>query len=168
MRRPVSWLLLCVVFLSCPPPIDPPPPPPPEPIRTTYRVLGGVSMGAIGGMALASTNPEKFDGIAALGGPIDAAFFQRFVDQFVTGGFCTREELEAIMAQDPIKLNDPTAINACASPRRGVPMQWEHENDFNHLHITNNGGTFDRESYLNLLQDLMLAYGNFLTQNPYF
>lgn len=166
MRRPVSWLLLCVVFLSCPPPIDPPPPPPPEPIRTTYRVLGGVSMGAIGGMALASTNPEKFDGIAALGGPIDAAFFQRFVDQFVTGGFCTREELEAIMAQDPIKLNDPTAINACASPRRGVPMQWEHENDFNHLHITNNGGTFDRESYLNLLQDLMLAYGNFLTQNP--
>ena len=135
-------------------------------MRTTYRVLGGVSMGAIGGMALASTNTDKFDGVAALGGPLDAAFFSRFTDQFVTAGFCSKAELEAIMQQDPVLLNDPTVIDACASPHRGIPMQWEHPNDFNHLHVTNNGGTFERQSFLRMVEDLMLAYGNTLTQNP--
>lgn len=159
--------LAALVFISCTPIVDPPPPPPPPAkIATTYRVLGGVSMGAIGGMALASTNPGKIDGVASLGGPIDGAFFQRFIDQFVGGGFCSREELEAIMAQDPVRLNDPTVIDACATPRLARPGTWEHPNDFNHLHITNNGGTFDRESYIHLMADLMLAYGNFFTDNP--
>ncbi len=167
MRRSLAAFTAAVFLAACTPTqVDPPPPPPPAKIRTTYRVLGGVSMGAIGGMALASSNPEKFDGIASLGGPIDAAFFQRFIDQFVAGGWCSREELEAIMAQDPVRLNDPTVIDACAAPRRAVPGKWEHPNDFNHLHITNNGGTFDRESYINMMGDLMLAYGNFFTNNP--
>lgn len=135
-------------------------------MRTTYRVLGGVSMGAIGGMALASTNTDKFDGVASLGGPIDAAFFQRFSDQFVLSGFCSKAELEAIMQQDPVLLNDPTVIDVCATPRRGVPGLWEHPNDFNHLHVTNNGGTFERQSFLRMVEDLMLAYGNLITQNP--
>ena len=166
MQRSLAALSAVSLFATCTPTQVEPPPPPPAKIRTTYRVLGGVSMGAIGGMALASSNTEKFDGIASLGGPIDAAFFQRFIDQFVAGGWCSREELEAIMAQDPVRLNDPTVINACASPRRAVPGTWEHPNDFNHLRITNNGGTFDRQSYINMMGDLMLAYGNFFTNNP--
>ena len=55
--------------------------------------------------AVSTSNPDKVDGVAALGGPLDAAFFQRFMDKFVTGGFCTREGLEAIMAvpdQEPL------------------------------------------------------------------
>ncbi|MGV3623426.1 MAG: hypothetical protein ACO1OB_21580 [Archangium sp.] len=123
-------------------------------------------MGAIGSTALVMSNPEKVDGLAALGGPLDAAFFQRFMDDFVTGGFCSKEELEAIAAQDPVKLNDPTVINACAAPRRSVPGKWEHQNDFNHWHVTTNGGTFDRNSYIGMMTDLMLAYGNFFTENP--
>lgn len=142
------------------------PPPPPETMRTTYRVLGGVSMGAIGSTALVMSNPEKVDGLAALGGPLDAAFFQRFIDDFVTGGFCSKEELEAILATNPVSLNDPAIINACAAPRRATPGKWEHQNDFNHWHVTNNGGTFDRDSYIEMMTDLMLAYGNFFTENP--
>ncbi|MFT3707301.1 MAG: hypothetical protein QM817_06505 [Archangium sp.] len=166
MRLFLFTLGVLAVASSCSPKVEPPPPPPPaETMRTTYRVLGGVSMGAIGGMALASTHPEKFDGVAALGGPLDAAFFQRFTDQFVTAGFCSKAELEAIMQRDPVLLNDPTEIEACASPHRGVPMQWEHPNDFNHLHVTNNGGTFERESFLRMVEDLMLAYGNIITQS---
>ncbi len=145
--------------------MEPPPPPAPT-IPTTFRVLGGVSMGAIGSMALVSSNPEKVDGVASLGGPLDAAFFQRFIDDFVTGGFCSKEELEAIMAQDPVGLNDPAIINACARPRVATPGKWEHANDFNHWHVTTNGGTFDRESYIEMMTDLMLAYGNFFTENP--
>jgi len=138
--------------------------PPPTKIATTYRVIGGVSMGGIGTAALGLSRPERFDGIAALGGPLDAAFFQRMLDRFLLGGFCTRAELEAIMAQDPVKLNDPAVIDACSKP--ATPGKWEHPNDFNHWHTTNNGGTFDRNSYGNLMQDLSLAYGGLVTENP--
>lgn len=167
MRRlSLAAAVAALVSTSCSPTLPDPVPVTPPKLRTTYRVLGGVSMGAIGGMALASTHPEQIDGVASLGGPIDAAFFQRFVDDFVTAGFCTREELEAIMATDPHALNDPTVIDVCARPRVGKPGTWEHPNDFNHLHITQNGGTFDRESYIDMMTDLMLAYGNFFTNNP--
>lgn len=164
VRRALVPLSAVVVLSACPQPVVTPPPPPPAPIPTTYRALGGVSMGAIGGMALISSNPTKVDAVASLGGPLDAAFFQRFLDHFVTGGFCTKAQIEAIMAQDPTKLNDPRVMDACASV--ASPGQWEHPNDFNHWHVTNNGGTFDRESYVKMMGDLMLAYGNFFTENP--
>jgi hypothetical protein len=45
-------------------------------------------------------------------------------------------------------------------------MKWEHANDFNHWHATNNGSSFDRRSYLHMVSDLTLAYGNFFTDNP--
>jgi hypothetical protein len=122
-------------------------------------------MGAIGGMALGLSSPERFDGVAALGGPLDAAYFQRFMDHFVAGGFCTREQLEAILAQDPAKLNDPAVIDACA--RVSAPMRWEHPNHVNAWHVTTNGGTFSRDSYLRMTGDLMLAYGNLFTDNPH-
>ncbi|HEY0883447.1 MAG TPA: hypothetical protein VGD87_18065, partial [Archangium sp.] len=168
MRRLLpSALAASFVVSACSGPTPPPPPPPPATVRTTYRVLGGVSMGAIGTMALGSSNPDKVDALAALGGPIDGAFFRRFIDKFVGGGFCTKQELEAIMAQGPHRLNDPSVIKDCATPRVAQPQgPWEHPNDFNHLHVTNSGGTFDRESYIELMTDLMLAYGNFFTENP--
>ncbi len=166
-RLPFAVAATSLFVVACSPkPVVDPPPPVPAKIRTTYRVLGGVSMGAIGGMALASSNPEKIDGVASLGGPIDGAFFQRFLDQFVTGGFCSKAELEAIMLQDPVRLNDPTVIESCARAHVATPAQWEHPNDFNHWHVTTNGGTFDRDSYIEMMTDLMLAYGNFFTENP--
>lgn len=162
MRVPVIACAVAVLIVSCGPTTSAPPPP--EKMSTSYRVIGGVSMGGIGAAALGLLRPERFDGVAMLGGPLDAAYFQRMLDQFVTGGWCTREQLEAILAQDPVKLNDPAIIDACARP--ATPGKWEHPNDFNHWHTTNNGGTFDRNSYGEMMTDLSLAYGNFLTENP--
>lgn len=137
---------------------------PPESIPTTYRVITGVSMGAIGSSALGLSRSERFDAVAPLGGPLDAAFFTHMLDQFVTGGFCTREQLEALVAVDGTQLNDPKVMDACARP--ATPMKWEHPNDFNHWHVTTSGGTFDRDSYIRMMSDLSLAFGNFFTENP--
>jgi hypothetical protein len=123
-----SLCAVAALSVSCGPPASVSAPP--ERITTTYRVIGGVSMGGIGAAALGLSHPERFDGVATLGEPLDAASFQRMLDQFVTGGWCTRAELEAVLAQDPVKLNDPSVIDACAKPAR--PMKWEHANDFNH------------------------------------
>ncbi|MEW5738316.1 MAG: alpha/beta hydrolase-fold protein [Myxococcota bacterium] len=163
MRHSVTLCALAALASSCGPGATQQQPPP-EKLSTTYRVIGGVSMGGIGAAALGLSRPERFDGVAMLGGPLDAAYFQRMLDQFVTGGWCTKAELEAILAQDPVKLNDPSVIDACARP--ATPMKWEHRNDFNHWHTTHNGGTFDRESYGRMVTDLSLAFGNLLTENP--
>ncbi len=164
MVNPRSTLVcgLALVLVSCGPP--PKTPPPPATVHTTYRVLGGVSMGGIGTAALGLSHPDRFDGLASLGGPLDAAFFVRMQDQFLLSGFCTKEKIEEILAQDPAKLNDPAVMDACA--KVGTPMKWEHPNDFNHWHATTNGGSFDRDSYMHMLSDLSLAFGNFLTDNP--
>ena len=45
--------------------------------EVTYRVLGGLSMGAIGTGALGFRHPEKFDALASMGGPLDAALLLR-------------------------------------------------------------------------------------------
>ena len=159
-----SWLCLGAVVLSCGSPKTEPPPPAPAKIHTTYRIIAGVSMGAIGSSALGFSHADKFDGIAPLGGPFDAAYVTRMIDDFWLGGFCTRPELEAALAANPHALNDPTVMEACAD--RATPGTWEHPNAFNHWHVTTNGGTFNRDDYLSLLEDLSLAFGNFLTQNP--
>jgi len=158
----VARAVLALVAVSCGP--SQTTATPPEKLPTTYRVIGGVSMGGIGAAALGLSRPERFDGVAMLGGPLDAAYFSRMLDQFLLGGFCTRQELEAILATDPAKLNDPDVIDACARP--AAPKKWEHPNDFNHWHTTNNGGTFDRSSYGRLMTDLSLAFGSLITENP--
>ncbi len=139
--------------------------PDPKPlIPTTYRVIAGISMGATGAAALFAAHPEKFDAIAALGGPLDAPYFFRMVDQFAAGGFCSRAALEQLLAQDKTLLNDPAAIDACRVPP--ARLTWERAQDFNHWAYTTNGMSFDRDTYSDLFMDLSLAYGNFLTNSP--
>jgi putative hemolysin len=121
-------------------------------------------MGAIGTSALGLSHADRFDGMASLGGPLDAAFFQRMLDQFLLAGFCPRETLIDLAKHHPEQLNDPAVINACATP--ATPMKWEHPNDFNHWHNTINGGTFDRSAYVGMMEDLQLAFGNFFSNNP--
>lgn len=163
-RAPIGLLTGCLL-LSCGKPADvPPPPPPPEKIPTTYRVLAGVSMGGIGTAALGFSRPERFDGVGVQGGPLDAAFFFRMIDKFTLGGFCSRVELEKILAADPAKLNDPVTIAACRVPT--PTLKWEHQQDFNHWHYTTNGANFSRDSYGNMISDLTLGFGNLFTENP--
>lgn len=154
----------CLALVACgPAKVDPPPAPLPK-LRTTYRVITGVSMGGIGSTSLGLSNPERFDAVAPLGGPLDYAFFSRSMDRFFTGGFCTKAEIEAVLRQDPVKLNDPKAFERCS--KRPATLPNEHSQDFNHWHVTINGGTFDRDSYLEMMTDLSLAYGNFFSENP--
>jgi predicted acylesterase/phospholipase RssA len=61
VRRLVAALL---VVAACGPP---PAPPPPETVSTKYRVIGGLSMGAIGTAAIGLRHSEEFDAFAALG-----------------------------------------------------------------------------------------------------
>ncbi|MBK7859507.1 MAG: hypothetical protein IPJ65_12965 [Archangiaceae bacterium] len=133
-------------------------------VRTTYRVLSGVSMGATGAAALGFTHPEKFDAVAVLGGPLDGAYFGRMVDRFMTGGFCPRADLEAILARDPARLNDPVEIAKCEKPEPAIG--WEHAQSFNRWHFSTNGTQTHRDTYLDMFTDITLAYGNFGTENP--
>ena len=162
--RPVIVLLAAATFAACTDPTPPPPIEVPQKTRLTYRIISGVSMGGIGAAALGFSNPDKFDGIGALGGPIDAAFFARALSKFNRGGFCSLAKLEEILAADPTKLNDPQVINACR--QLTPPIQWEHPQDFNHWVWTKNGTNFTRDTAIDMSTDLALAFGNPFSQNP--
>src|SRR5438552_7675722 len=125
MSSRLAPLALAALLAAC----GPPKPTPPKTIHTTYRVLAGVSMGAMGTASLGFANSGRFDGIGMLGGPIDAAMLIRQLDQFDQGAFCPLATLEALAAQDPTKLNDPKIINDCM--KRPPTITWEHSFDFN-------------------------------------
>lgn len=133
-------------------------------MHTTYRVLGGVSMGAIGASALGFEHHAQFDGLALLGGPLDAAFFSHMLEQSILGGFCPREVLEELSRSAPASLNDRAVIDACA-PTRSVE-RFEHAQRFNAWKASVGTSHFDRSNYLTLVHDLLLAYGNLFFENP--
>src|SRR5579863_2554423 len=141
MRR---ILFLCALLVACGSK------PKPDTIPTTYRLIAGVSMGGIGASVLGLRHPDMFDGVGPLGGPLDAAFYMRVMEQFWLGGFCSRAQLEAIMAQNPNNpnaLNDPNIVGVCmkAAPAT-VPN--EHSESYSHWQFTTNGGTVNRDYYL--------------------
>src|SRR5581483_7978716 len=76
--------------------------------------------------------------------------------------FCSRADIEAVMAQDPAKLNDPSAFTGCMHPPQTI--QYEHAQDFNHFVYSVNA-TFDRFGYFQIFSDLTLAFGNLLSEN---
>jgi len=158
-RNLLFWLVTSWCVSGCGPAK---PGPTPDTISTTYRLLVGASMGAIGTAAVGLTHPDRFDGMGALGGPMDASFFFRMMDDFTLGGFCSLKDLEAL--KDQGALNDVAKVQACS--HRATPITWEHSQDFNHWHFTTSGDDFDRSQYLNLITDLCLAYGNFFGENP--
>ncbi len=142
----------------------------PPPIKHTFKAIAGVSMGGIGASLVGSRNPERFDAIASLGGPLETVYMLRSLEQFQMGGFCTLAELEAILAANPGNpdvLNDP-AMLPCMGPTPAVTgtVIPEFEQHFNDWAFTTSGGTFDRTSYLEMFQDLSLALGNPFYDNP--
>jgi hypothetical protein len=132
----------------------------PAPATRTYnfRILSGISMGAIGASAIAGHGDyhKKIDGIGAMGGPIDVGYFLGGFERMQMGGFCPGAQLEALASSAPDRMNDPTAMTC----PMGTPVAYEHLQDFNNWQFTDNGGDFDRSSYLNLFFDLSLALGN--------
>ncbi len=168
MRRLLLVLALLPAFACSeePPPASDPPPAP-KTRRYTYRAIAGVSMGALGASLVGTHNADRFDAIVSLGGPFDAAYFLRYMDRYHLGGFCTREELEKLLADNPGNpdvLNDPAKLTCMKKVQGTVPF--EHSQAMFHWRFTDNGGTFDRSMYLRAFRDLSLAFGNPLYHNP--
>lgn len=167
MRRLLAVIVLLPALACSEQPSPPPETPEPQTRRYTYRAIAGISMGAFGASLVGMHHPDRFDAIAALGGPFDAAYFLRYMDRYHLGGFCTREELEKLMADnpgDPDVLNDPARLTCMKKVEAEVPF--EHTQAMFHWRFTDNGGTFDRSMYLNAFKDLSLALGNPLYYNP--
>ena len=164
-------LVLCTCFalalVACGPQTQPPAQIrlPPRSPRRTASARASRWAAPLAPRRSVSPTPEKFDGIAVLGGPLDGAYFARMIDRFMTGGFCTLADLEALAAQDPNKLNDPAVIGACVKEEPTI-VQYEHAQDFNHWHYTTNGTNADRSTYMNMFTDITLAYGNLGIDNP--
>lgn len=134
------------------------------PMRSTYRVVGGVSMGAMGGSMLGLRHPEMFDGIVALGGPVDGPFLTRLIGTRKLGGFCPLPRLEAQLAANPALLNDPRTMDC----DKDVPgeVSSERSEHFNKWAFTNSGGHFTRNSHIEIFTDLAIAFGNLTSYNP--
>lgn len=131
---------------------------PPGPPRTwNFRAIGGVSMGAAAAF-IALQNPEKFDVVGAMGGYINFSYFVPAGRRLHLGGFCPLEQLEA--APD---LNDAVAVPPVTCGPVQPTFEYEFAQDWNHLHFDNDGKTFDREFYADILQSFMMAFGNFST-----
>lgn len=135
------------------------------PPRTSHRIIAGVSMGAVGASAVGLRHPLDFDGIAALGGPLDAAFLGHAMARSYLGGFCSLAELEAVAAKDPAALDDPAALAHCMTVPKAT-MQNEREQSFVRWQFTTNGAVTDRDAYLDLFEDLVHAFGNPFVDMP--
>ena len=128
-----------------------------------FRAIAGVSMGAIGASQIGARHPELFDAIGALGGPLDPEYFLHYLEDHHLGGFCAVEELEAIAASagDPLVLEDPENLPCMeAAPAHFEAVLPERRQRFDRWIFGRNGGTFDRDAYLDLFEDLVSAYGN--------
>lgn len=129
-----------------------------------YRAIAGVSMGAIGASRLGTAHPELFDAIGILGGPLIPEYFLYYLENHYLGGFCTPEELAAIQAArpgDPHALENRAHLDCMeAAPARHAAALPERRQRFDRWLFGRNGGTFDRDAYLDLFEDLVLAFGN--------
>jgi hypothetical protein len=129
-----------------------------------FRALGGISMGAIGASFLTghADNHKKVDALAALGGPIDVAYFLGSFERMQMGGFCSNTQLTTLSSTNPAGMNNPEALTCSKSPT----IAYEKSQDFNNWSFTDNGGDFDRSAYLDIFYDLSVALGNPLFYNP--
>ncbi len=124
-----------------------------QPIRRrfAYRAIAGISMGAGGASYFATKHHELFDFIMPLGGAVDWVYLMDYITQRLTGGFCRHDQGGGLGAW-------------CGVPDSG--QQFEHAVSYLHFKYQDSGGSFDREEYGKLFQDLAFAYGNPLMYNP--
>ncbi len=162
----------------------------------TFTATAGVSMGAGGSSYIGFKNPDKFDVVGMLGGPIDLTYLAHMINNELMGGFCKPDEFvdrDGKVDEDKLKnpmtqcgtcmvqfsaldpecnLTDeydypwPNYCQKCALVPPQDSEQLEHPNGFNHWYYDDNGGNFDRDEYLKLFRDLALGFGNPLSYNP--
>lgn len=123
----------------------------------TFRGITGVSMGSGGAALIGMHNPDRFDFLGPLGGPVDWIHLLHYIRTWHIGGFCTEQE----------RMDDP---EGCAGPARtdrtppATDLRYEVAQDFEHWRYEDewrgHGGTFDRQEYMRLFRDLARMYGN--------
>lgn len=148
----------------------------------TYRALGGVSMGGGSAARIGFHYPELFDAIGVMGTPFsDFDYFYNMLATNHMAGFCSREQLLALLAANPNNpgiLDDPTVMDAyCGQHGQDIPGDlavpdsqcWAFRSDFNHWYRgpdEGRGGSFNRPSLLEIIQDITATYGNVAYYNP--
>ena len=153
----------------------------------TFRAVAGVSMGGGTAARMGFNYPELFDVVGVLGTPFaDTEFFWGMLENQHMSGFCSLEQLEAILAEDPEALNDPENPNVWCGIHDSYPLPesgpalrtlpavpdsecWLFHSDFNHWYRgpdAGRGGSFTRNSLIEVIHDLTNAFGNPLTYNP--
>lgn len=124
--------------------------------RVTFHSILGVSMGAAGAGMIGMRNPERFDAIIPLGGPVDWNYLTHYIRNYHVGGFCTAAE----------RARDPMGCAAGARSERTPPLRdmLEFRQNFEEWFYPDGwdgqGGTFDRRSYVQIFRDLTRMFGN--------
>jgi hypothetical protein len=122
----------------------------------THRAVIGISMGAGGAATFGMRHHGQFDDIAPMGGPSDWTWLLWFIRTYDLGGFCP--------ATDPLYPNCKTY----APNLYPLNETYVHTEDFDHWFYQTgggNGGTFGRDEYSQIFDDLGLMLGDPNGQN---
>lgn len=158
----------------------------PEARCHTFRALAGVSMGGGTSSRIGFSHPELFDVVGIMGTPFaDSEFLWNMLQNGHLGGFCSLEQLERVLADDPNRLNDPNDPEVFCGHHDVFPLEGNQqiakrfpavegsqcylfESDYNHWYRgpdAGRGGGFARNSLIDIMHDLVAAYGNPLVYN---
>jgi hypothetical protein len=122
----------------------------------THRAVVGISMGSGGAATFGMRHHNQFDVIGPMGGPSDWTWLVWFIRAYALGGFCPT--------------TDPLYPNCTTYTPNLYPFQetYAHTVDFNHWWYQiggGNGGTFGRNEYTQIFDDLSIMLGNANGQN---
>jgi len=127
----------------------------------TFKAIAGMSMGAAA-LTVASHYPELFDSVGALGGYVDYRYIGRLMKDMMGSGFCPMEQLlRPDVLEDINNPDNPLVFCGNNTHLRPHEFYW----DFNHFHYDDDGGTWDRKNYFQVLSSLVYAFGNFMFYN---
>ena len=128
--------------------------------KYTFRALIGTSMGA-SAMQIGLKHPELFDVIGGQGGYHDFVYMLHMLWRFHFSGFCNYEQL--ISNIEHLNNPDNNKVN-CQNTLQPTEFEWEQK--FNDWHSFTNGGTFNRDTIIQAIEDISLAFGNMFSYNP--
>jgi hypothetical protein len=154
----------------------------------TFRGVAGVSMGGGTAGRIGFRHPELWDVVGIMGTPFaDNEFFYRMLQENQMGGFCPLDQLEAAMAAGKTldEVDDPEVfcgvhdvyplagddqVDAGRFPAvEGSRCSW-FRSDFNHWYRgpdAGRGGSFDRNGLMDVVHDLVAAFGNPFYENEF-
>lgn len=121
-----------------------------------YRGITGFSMGSGGAALIGTSNQDRFDFVAPLGGPVDWIHLIHYIRTYHLGGFCT----EAQRIADPEACAGPALTSRTPPTNELYQVRQDFENWYYVDEWIGHGGTFDRREYIRIFRDLAMMYGN--------